>query len=92
MAKKHKKNIKQIQDALLSKAGFIKQSTEAPEIYNVEEESNENYSISPEILDKFEALAEYENVEYSVLIEKALNHYLKLKGLQLDEALKNRKK
>lgn len=93
MAKKTKKNVRSIKDALLSNAGYIKQTTED----QIEDKSEEivannvhNCTINPELLDKFAALSEYENIALKEQLEKALNHYLKLKGLQLQEALKNR--
>lgn len=84
MAKRSKKNIKDIQAALLSNTDFLNKEEEEA----VEQELVMESIIDDEILEKFEALAEFENMEAKELINKALNHYLKLKGLQLEQALK----
>ncbi len=85
MAKKKAKNINQMKEALLSNAGFIKNHESEP-IDDIQAESiNEEGT-----LDKFEALAEFEKTEAKIIINKALNHFLKLKGLQLEMALKAR--
>ncbi len=85
MAKRSKKNIKQIQEALLSNTGFLSR-----------EDSSEDEVIHQDIIDddvliKYEALAEFEKTDTKSLINKALNHFLKLKGLQLEQALKAKK-
>lgn len=91
VTKKPKKNIKQFKQALLSNTDFIKEnkSTDntkaAPEIVMEE-------VIKPEIREKFKILANFEGEEEKDLINKALNHYLRLKGLQLEEAMKMNKK
>lgn len=86
MSKRSKKNVKDIQSALLSKTGFLNKSEE-----DVSEKSAPTESIIDEdVLEKFEALAKFEKTETNELINKALNHYLKLKGLQLEQALKNK--
>ncbi len=85
MAKRSKKNIKQIQDALLSNTGFFNRED------NYEEEIIHQDIIDDEVFAKYEALAEYEKTDTKALINKALNHFLKLKGLQLEQALKNKK-
>ncbi|MBI9068827.1 MAG: hypothetical protein JEZ09_16140 [Salinivirgaceae bacterium] len=85
MVKKNKKNIQQFQEALLSNTGFIKHESNEP--------SNKSESpslIEDAILKKLELLAEFENIEISELINKALNHFLRLKGLQLEQAKKAR--
>ncbi len=85
MAKRSKKNIKQIQDALLSNTGFLNREDSSGE------ETIHQDIIDDEVLTKYEALAEYEKTDTKTLINKALGHFLKLKGLQLEQALKNRK-
>lgn len=85
MAKKKAKNINQMKEALLSNADFIK-SHESEPTNDIQTES----IIDDEILDKFEALAAYENTEASELINKALKHFLRVKGLQVEMALKAR--
>lgn len=88
MAKKVKKNIKQFQQALLTNTGFIKQTDEkepepATPVVSI---------IDEDIMEKFTLLAEFENTEASDLINKALNHYLRLKSLQVEEAMKLKNK
>jgi hypothetical protein len=85
--KKTKKNIKQFQQALLTNTGFIKQSEEAEPIPAAPHES----LIEGDTLQKFTLLAEFEGTNTKELINKALNHFLRLKSLQLEEAMKKQK-
>lgn len=86
-AKKTKKNIKQFKQALLSNTDFIKHSE--PETSNKITETIVNDDIiDSEIRNKFKILANFEKIDEKELINKALNHYLRLKGLQLEQALK----
>ena len=86
-AKKSKKNIKQFKQALLSNTDFIKQSD--PEKDNKPAANSVTESIiDDEVLQKFKILANFEKINEKELINKALNHYLRLKGLQLEQALK----
>ncbi|MGE4287593.1 MAG: hypothetical protein AB7E36_02800 [Salinivirgaceae bacterium] len=85
--KKTKKNIKQFQQALLTNTGFIKQSDESEPVPEVLHES----LIEDEVLQKFTLLAEFEGTTTKELINKALNHFLRLKSLQLEEAMKKLK-
>jgi len=82
MVKKPKKNVKDFRQALLSNTDFIRHGNEP------EETLLQDNGIDSELLDKFELLAEFEQTTSNELIQKALNHYLKLKGLQLEQALK----
>lgn len=86
MVKRNKKNIKDIQAALLSNTEFLNKEEEPAELDEIQESI-----IDEEVLKKFEALAEFENTQAKELINKALSHYLKLKGLQLEQALKAKK-
>lgn len=86
-AKKTKKDIKQFKQALLSNTSFIK------EIESDDNSSQPQHILAEEVIDsevreKFQLLAEYEGMEEKELINMALNHYLRLKGLQLKKALK----
>lgn len=85
--KKTKKNIKQFQQALLSNTRFIKQTEESEPIPAAHHEA----IIEDEILQKFTLLAEFEGTHTKELINKALNHFLRLKSLQLEEAMKKQK-
>jgi hypothetical protein len=84
--KKPNKNIKQFKQALLSNAGFIKESIPA-EIPKQEISSVSDEIIDIDVRDKFKILATFEGIDEKVLINKALNHYLKLKGIQLEQAM-----
>lgn len=83
MAKKVKKNIKDFKQALLSNTDFIKDET--PVESNIEPTPS---LIDEEILNKLEILAEFENVQLYEMVNKALNHFLRLKGMQLEQAIK----
>lgn len=86
MAKKNKKDMKQFQQALLSNAEFIKQPEPvpmaAPEPVIIQEVS----VINDDVMEKFRLLASFEGVSEKELINQALNHYLRLKSLQLEQA------
>lgn len=86
MSKRGKKNVKDIQSALLSKTGFLNREEPTEEV-----ESTSEPLIDQEILEKLEILAEYEKTETSELINKALHHFLRLKGLQLEKAMAAKK-
>lgn len=88
--KKAKKNIKQFKQALLSNTGFIKEAepianTKQPQPTVIDE------VIMADVRDKYRILAAFEKIDEKELINKALNHYLKLKGLQLEQAIKEQK-
>ena len=80
----NKKNIKDFRQALLSNTDFIRQGNEP------EEPVVQETFIDEELMNKFELLAEFEQTTPKELIQKALNHFLRLKGLQLEQALKAR--
>ena len=91
MAKKNKKDMKQFQQELLSNAEFIKQPEPvpmaAPEPVIIQEVS----VINDDVMEKFKLLASFEGVSEKELINQALNHYLRLKSLQLEQAITNKK-
>ncbi|MCK9208620.1 MAG: hypothetical protein M0P66_16025 [Salinivirgaceae bacterium] len=91
MAKKNKKDMKQFQQALLSNAEFIKQPEPvpmaAPEPVIIQEVS----VINDDVMEKFKLLASFEGVSEKELINQALNHYLRLKSLQLEQAITSKK-
>lgn len=86
MAKKVKKNIKDFKQALLSNTDYIKEEKAEPG--NIETTPS---LIDEEILKKLELLAEFENIELDEMVNKALNHFLRLKGIQLEQAIKAKK-
>jgi hypothetical protein len=86
---KKSKNIKQFKQALLSNAEFIKQTNEEkPETNNQQLQEN---IINDEIFKKFELLAAFDGIDTKTLINNALNHFLRLKGAQLELAQKQNK-
>ncbi len=87
MAKKTKKDLKQFQQALLSNTDFI-QHTEA----TLNEPLIKEVSLVEDaIMEKFKLLATFEGVTEKELINQALNHYLRLKSLQLEQAMNQKK-
>ncbi len=89
MAKRKNKDINQIKAALLSNTDYIQQKESEPVADSTPVEETPQL-IASDILFKLEALAEYEKVSTEELVNKALTHFLKLKSLQLDEAMKNK--
>ncbi len=87
--KKSKKNINQFKEALFSNTSFLK-NADVPEKKEKKTEIVNESVIDNEVREKFRLLANFENIDEKELINKALNHYLKLKGLQLEQALKNK--
>lgn len=88
-ATKAKKDINQFKQALLSNTGFIKE-IERDDNSSQAQAVKTNQVIDTDVREKFQLLAEYEGVEEKELINLALNHYLKLKGLQLKQAIKQK--
>jgi len=87
MAKKTKKDLKQFQQALLSNTDFI-QHTEA----TLNEPLIKEVSLVEDaIMEKFKLLATFEGVTEKELINQALNHYLRLKSQQLEQAMNQKK-
>lgn len=88
---KGKQTISDIQKALLSNTKFIKEEEKPLENEARQEEvksKEPQVAIEPLVLKKFNILAEYEGETLDALINKALNHYLRLKSLQLDDAIR----
>lgn len=83
--KKNKKNINQFKEALFSNTNFLKDNNANEEQKADIKVVNEDV-IDNDIREKFKLLASFEQVEEKELINKALNHYLKLKSIQLDQA------
>ncbi len=77
--------MRQIQDALLTNTGLLKQPDE---VEQQEKNAEVERFIQPEILEKFEILANFEKTTTKDMINSALQHYIKLKALQLEQAMK----
>ncbi len=91
MAKK-KRKISDIKSALLSNTSFIKnteQETKKDIKNNAPKLPDNMVEIDKSILSRIKILANYYQKDYQELIEEALHHYLRIKKLDVDEALKN---
>ncbi len=83
---KKKKNLSEIKDALLAKTSFIKNNEENRET----DQALENLvEIDKQIFSKIKVLSKYYEKLPEDTINEALSHYLRLKKLDIDEALKN---
>ncbi len=92
MAKK-KRKISDIKSALLSNTSFIKNSEK--------EKSNESKAnvadvlpdnvveVDKSTLSRIKILSEYYGKDYREVVGEALHHYLRIKRLDVEEALKN---
>lgn len=89
MAKKSKKNINQFKEALFSNTDFLKEDEVTEDTKQIIETVNESI-IDDEVREKYKLLANFENIDEKELVNKALNHYLRLKGLQLEQAMKQK--
>jgi len=84
---KKKKKLSEIKDALLSKTSYLNKNNEEPvEIIQPAENSVE---IDKHVLSKIKILANLYGKSREEVINEALSHYLRLKKLDIDEALKN---
>lgn len=86
MAKK-KRKIKDIKNALLSNTSFISNTEKAIETKVVAPDNS--VILDKQTLAKIKLLANYYKKEYTELVDEALKHYLRIKRLDIDEALKN---
>jgi len=82
---KRKRKISEIKNALLSNTSFINK-TDKPKQIAVADNA---VKIDKKTLAKIKLLANYYGKNYTDLLNEALNHYLRLKRLDIDEALKN---
>lgn len=85
MAKKAKKSMRQIQEALLTNTGLLKQPSEQDEQVGLTATES---LIEADVMEKIELLANFEKITPKEMINKALQHFIKLKGLQLEQAMK----
>jgi hypothetical protein len=86
MAKK-KIKLSEIKDALLSNTSFIKNEVKAAEEKVVVPENAVEIDLST--YKKIKLLANYYEKEPVELINEAITHFLRLKRLDIEEALKN---
>jgi hypothetical protein len=93
MAKK-KRKISDIKSALLSNTSFIKdtekEKTTTREVKDSTLKLPDNMiEVDKSTLSRIKILANYYQKDYQELIGEALQHYLRIKKLDVDEALKN---
>jgi hypothetical protein len=88
---KSKHTINDIQKALLSNTRFIKEEEVAPEPIPVppvvQQHILSEVQIDPLIMKKIKILAPFLGETPDELVNKALNHFLRLKSMQLDQAI-----
>jgi len=83
---KQKKKLSEIKDALMSGTSFMKNPEPVIEKPVLSEHSIE---IDKSVYSKIKVLASYYKKEPSELVNDAITHYLRIKKLDIDEALKN---
>jgi len=84
---KRKRKISEIKNALLSNTSFINNNDKPKEI--VAPVIENEIELDKRTLAKLKLLANYYGKNYTDLIDEALKHYLRIKKLDIDEALKN---
>ena len=85
---KRKRKISEIKNALLSNTSYIN-NTDIPKEEIVASVATNAIELDKKTLAKLKLLANYYGKEYTDLINEALSHYLRIKRLDIDEALKN---
>ena len=83
---KKKKRLSEIKDALLSKTSYLRNNEEPAEIVQPVDNLIE---IDKHLLSKIKVLSNLYGKSREEVINEALSHYLRLKKLDIDEALKN---
>ncbi len=83
---KQKKKLSEIKDALMMGTSFMKNKEPIPEKPVL---SDHMIEIDKSVFNKLKVLAAYYKKEPSELVNDAINHYLRIKKLDIDEALKN---
>jgi len=89
---KIKKKITDFKQALLKNTKFIGKENEISS--NLDEavdtsSNNQVIRIDNDIAEQFKILAKFENISFKEQINKALNHYLRLKKNKIEEAKKS---
>jgi hypothetical protein len=83
---KQKKKLSEIKDALMSGTSFMK--NQEP-IIEKQELSDHTVELDKSVYSKIKLLATYYKKNPSELVNDAIIHYLRLKKLDIDDALKN---
>ena len=84
---KRKKKLSEIRDALFSNTSFLSENNQQS-VKKVQLADN-FIEIDKQTLAKLKLLANYYKQDYKELVGEALSHYLRIKKLDIDEALKN---
>ena len=89
---KNRRTISDIQKALLTNTQYINESDSVNKpverVVEQKPQPKDQANIDPVVLKQFKILAPYLGESVDDLINKALNHFLRLKSLQLDQAIK----
>ena len=83
---KQKKKLSEIKDALMSGISFMNNQEPTIEKPVLSEHTIE---LDKSVFSKLKVLANYYKKEPSELVNEAVSHYLRIKKLDIDEALKN---
>jgi hypothetical protein len=85
-----KKNIEKFQEALSSNTEFLNEDhLEDNVLFGSVKKSDLEFTIDKLTFRKFKILATHQNRNTKDLIDEALNHYLRLKKLYLEEAMRD---
>ena len=85
---KRKKKLSEIRDALFSNTSLLGDSNQS-NFTKKTVQSDNAVEIDKQSLAKLKLLANYYKKNYKDLIDEALAHYLRIKKLDIDEALRN---
>ena len=86
---KSKKNIEKFQEALSSNTEFLNEDTFEDEVlFGSEKKSDLVISVDRMTFRKFKILATYQDRNTQEVMHEALNHYLRIKKLYLEEAMR----
>ena len=86
---KNKKKLSEIKDALLSKTSYIKNDERPVEKVQNIQSAESMVEIDKQLFSKIKVLASLYKKSREEVINEALSHYLRLKKLDIEEALKN---
>ncbi len=85
----NKKNIEKFQEALSSNTEFLNEDSFEDEVlFGSEKKSDLVISVDRMTFRKFKILATYQNRNVQEVMHEALNHYLRLKKLYLEKAMR----
>ena len=86
---KSRKNIEKFQEALSSNTEFLNEDTFEDEVlFGSEKKSDLVISVDRMTFRKFKILATYQDRNTQEVMHEALNHYLRIKKMYLEEAMR----